>query len=184
MAKRPTPPTTPTPSTTPTLPTATPTPVTLVPRVPPPALGPLARGAATMRDVISGRDDPSAGRDKRVDYIAACRIGRMTLTKTSVDPQSAAAGSTVTAPTVTVTDRAGNPVPGVVVRFTVVAGGGTVSGGPQTTETQTTDATGMAQVGSWKLGPSAGPNSLRVEIIGYGKAEIFEQPETFKATAT
>ncbi|MDP3910169.1 MAG: hypothetical protein Q8Q14_07235 [Gemmatimonadales bacterium] len=60
-----------------------------------------------------------------------------------------------TAPAVRVNDGAGNPVAGVSVTFTVASGGGGVTGG-----TQTTDATGLATLGAWTLGPLAGTNTL------------------------
>ena len=59
------------------------------------------------------------------------------------------------APSVVVTNAAG-PMEGVTVTFTVTAGGGTVSGG-----TQSTNAQGIATVGSWTLGPAPGVNTLR-----------------------
>lgn len=59
------------------------------------------------------------------------------------------------APSVVVTNAKG-PMNGVTVTFTVTAGGGSVTGG-----TTTTDAQGVATVGSWTLGPSPGGNTLR-----------------------
>jgi adhesin/invasin len=55
-----------------------------------------------------------------------------------------------------VLDRFGNPVPGVTVEFTVIAGGGTVEGA-----TQTSNALGIATVGRWNLG-APGANTLRM----------------------
>ncbi len=67
-----------------------------------------------------------------------------------------AAGSVVTpAPSVIVKDQNGSPIGGTTVTFTVANGGGSVSGA-----TVTTDASGMATVGSWTLGPVAGTNVL------------------------
>src|SRR5207245_2018762 len=48
-------------------------------------------------------------------------------------------------------DRDGTPQPGVAVRFRVTAGGGSVTGGEAST-----DAAGIATVGSWTLGVSLG----------------------------
>ena len=59
------------------------------------------------------------------------------------------------APSVVVTNSSG-PMAGVTVTFTVTAGGGSVTGSPTTT-----DAQGIATVGSWTLGPSPGANTLR-----------------------
>src|SRR4051812_23196323 len=69
------------------------------------------------------------------------------LTKTG-DNQTADPGAAVAiAPSVKVVDSAGRPVPGASVVFSVGDGVGTVAGG-----TQTTSSTGVATVGSWKLG--------------------------------
>ncbi len=59
-------------------------------------------------------------------------------------------------PGVRITDEMGNPVPDVEVSFSVVQGGGQVSGG-----TQVTDGDGQAIVGDWTLGPDAGLNQLQ-----------------------
>ncbi len=64
-------------------------------------------------------------------------------------------------PSVVVRDAGGIPVPGVVVTFTVVTGGGSVTGSPVTT-----NANGIATVTSWKLGPVAGANSVRASATG------------------
>jgi len=76
--------------------------------------------------------------------------------KTAGDAQTATAGSAVsTAPAVTVRDANGNPVSGVTVAFAVASGGGSVAG-----PSQTTNSAGIATVGGWTLGTTAGSNSL------------------------
>lgn len=65
------------------------------------------------------------------------------------------------APSAKVTDSFGNVKPGVTVQFTVTAGGGSVTGG-----SQQTDAAGIATVGSWTMGGSAGTNTLTATIQG------------------
>jgi hypothetical protein len=70
-----------------------------------------------------------------------------------------------------VRDANGNPVSGVSVIFAVGTGGGSVTGG-----TQTTNASGVATVGSWTLG-TVGSNTLTAT------AGILP-PVTFTATAT
>ena len=70
------------------------------------------------------------------------------------------------APSVLVTDRLGNPVPGVVVTFQVTAGGGSVD-----PEADTTDALGRATT-TWKLGTAAGPNTLLGTAAGVGDVEF------------
>jgi hypothetical protein len=58
-------------------------------------------------------------------------------------------------PSVIVRDGSGNPIAGVAVTFAVTAGGGSVTG-----DHVTSDASGIATVGSWTLGATAGTNTL------------------------
>ena len=58
-------------------------------------------------------------------------------------------------PAVRVLDGIGEPVAGVPVTFSVTAGGGTIEGADQTT-----GADGAATVGEWRVGTTAGSNSL------------------------
>ncbi len=89
------------------------------------------------------------------------------------DGQSAVVGSAVsTAPSVIVRDASGNPVAGVSVTFAAAAGGGSVTGA-----SATTDASGIAAVGSWTLGTTAGANTLTASASGL-------TPVTFTATST
>jgi adhesin/invasin len=70
--------------------------------------------------------------------------------------QSVAAGAAVPIlPSVLITDAGDNPIANVPVTFTVTSGAGTITGG-----STTTNASGIATVGSWTLGTAAGPNSL------------------------
>lgn len=78
------------------------------------------------------------------------------------------------APSVLVHDQFNNPVPNVSVTFAPTAGSGSVTGG-----TTTTNASGIATVGSWTLGTTAGGNTLNVTVAGLGGA-----PLTFTATGT
>lgn len=76
--------------------------------------------------------------------------------------QSAIAGTAVAIrPAVLVRDQYNNPVPGVAVTFAVTAGGGSV-----TTAVPSTDANGIAAVGSWTLGAAAGSNALEATAPG------------------
>ena len=87
--------------------------------------------------------------------------------------QTAAVNTTVaTAPSVRVTDAYGNPVSGVVVTFAVASGGGSVTGA-----SATTNASGIATVGSWSLGTTAGANTLTAICAG-----LTGSPVTFTAT--
>src|SRR5437867_3507141 len=77
-----------------------------------------------------------------------------------------------TRPAVLVRDECSNPVPNVAVTFAVASGGGSVTGADQTT-----DASGLATLGSWTLGPSVGPNTLTAAVPGLTAV-------TFSATGT
>jgi adhesin/invasin len=84
------------------------------------------------------------------------------LVKVAGDGQSAIVGSSVpTAPAVRVDDQFGNPVPGVGVTFATAAGNGSVTGA-----NPTSDAAGVATVGSWTLGTGAGTDSLTASVGG------------------
>lgn len=76
------------------------------------------------------------------------------------DGQSATAGGAVPIrPAVRVTDAEGQPVRNVSVSFAITGGGGTVSGSPATS-----DANGVATVGSWILGSAPGSNELTAQV--------------------
>jgi YVTN family beta-propeller protein len=95
------------------------------------------------------------------------------LVKTSTDPQNAVAGTAVAAaPSVTVKDANGNAISGVTVTFAVTAGGGSV-----TAATQQSSATGVATLGSWTLGKTAGANTVTASSAGLPSV-------TFSATGT
>ncbi|HEX3805677.1 MAG TPA: Ig-like domain-containing protein [Gaiellaceae bacterium] len=98
-----------------------------------------------------------------------------TLARSAGDNQSATVNTTLaTNPSVLVTDAYGNPVAGVAVTFAVASGGGSATGA-----SATTDATGVATVGSWTLGTGAGSNSLTASSTG-----LTGSPATFHATGT
>jgi hypothetical protein len=59
------------------------------------------------------------------------------------------------APEVELADAQGNPVVGVVVKFTVTAGGGSIQN-----TTATTNSKGVASAGTWTLGTTQGGNVL------------------------
>jgi adhesin/invasin len=89
--------------------------------------------------------------------------------KTAGDAQTAVAGTPVAiSPAIRLEDQFGNAVPGLDVTFTATAGGGVVNGG-----SQTTDANGLASVGDWTLGTSAGPNTLEVTAAGSPASATF-----------
>jgi alpha-tubulin suppressor-like RCC1 family protein/uncharacterized protein YjdB len=90
------------------------------------------------------------------------------------DNQTVPAGAVLPlAPAVRVTDALGNAVPGVAVHFAVTSGGGSVTGADQITNSD-----GVAAVGSWQVGATAGPNALTATAAGSG---ITGNPVTFSA---
>lgn len=92
------------------------------------------------------------------------------LTLNAGQSQDAPVGTAVSIPpSVLVTDGAGIPVAGFAVTFTVTFGGGSVTG-----TTATADTAGIAQVGSWTLGPAfGGLNSLRATAPGAADSVTF-----------
>lgn len=89
--------------------------------------------------------------------------------------QQAMVGTAVpTPPAVRITNQSGQGVPNVQVTFDVASGGGSVTGA-----TQTTNADGVATVGGWTLGTTAGTNTLTATAQG-----VAGSPVTFTATAT
>ena len=101
------------------------------------------------------------------------------LAKNAGDNQSAVAGSAVPIPpSVIVKDANGNPVSGVSVSFAVASGGGSVTGA-----TASTNAAGIATVGSWTLGTVAGTNTLNA-TSGTLSAVVFTATSTAGAAAS
>ena len=91
------------------------------------------------------------------------------------DDQTATVGEAVPiAPAVLVRDADDNPLSGIPVTFTVTAGDGTL-----TEDTPVTGADGIAAVGAWKLGPSAGENTLEADVVGQ---DLSGGPVVFSAT--
>ncbi|NDD64580.1 MAG: hypothetical protein EBZ36_11500 [Acidobacteria bacterium] len=88
--------------------------------------------------------------------------------------QVATVGAAVaTAPSVIVRDSSNTPIAGVTVTFAVTTGGGRLTGA-----TTTTNASGVATVGSWTLGSVPGINTLTATSPG-----LTGSPLTFTATA-
>jgi hypothetical protein len=70
-------------------------------------------------------------------------------------------------PAVRVADQFGNGVAGVAVTFAVSVGAGSVTGA-----VDTTDANGIARVGSWVIDAAAGPNGLTASSAGFTPVEF------------
>ena len=117
----------------------------------------------------------TAGRSAKVSAAKYAYRTATTIALKAGDAQSASAGTAVsTAPSVIVTDAGGMPVPGVSVTFAVASGSGSATGA-----SPKTDASGVATVGSWKLGAVAGVNTLTAT-----SAMLAGSPVTFTATGT
>lgn len=87
--------------------------------------------------------------------------------------QTVPAGTAVPVPVCAIVkDSGNNPVSGVNVTFGNVTGGGTITGSDQVT-----DGNGIATLGSWTLGATAGTNTLTATVAGL--TDI-----TFTATGT
>ncbi len=128
----------------------------------PPGSYTLTFASGTLRTVTSGPIALAAGTATQI----ALQAG---------NNQTVAAGTAVPIPpAVIVKDASGNPVAGVAVTFAVAPGNGTITG-----PNQTTDANGIARVGSWTLATTAGANTLTATAAG-----LTGSPVTFTATGT
>lgn len=96
------------------------------------------------------------------------------------DQQSAVVGTNVAiAPSLRVTDPDSNATPNIPMEWVVTSGGGSITGG-----LVTTDANGVATVGSWKLGPTPGTNTLSVHPVGFTGGPQFTATGTASVKAT
>lgn len=87
------------------------------------------------------------------------------LAKNGGDAQNTTVDSLVTPqPSVIVTDQFGNPVSGIGVTFALGAGG--ARNGAITGTSPTTNASGVATLGSWRLGSVAGPDTVTATSAG------------------
>ena len=106
----------------------------------------------------------TAGGLGSVTFTADAKAGPVRVLTQQTAAQTAAVGGTLgTPPSVRATDQYGNPVANVAVVFAVATGAGSITGGAQTT-----NASGIATVGSWKLGTLAGTQTLRVDATESG----------------
>jgi adhesin/invasin len=142
-------------------------------------------GATGIAAVGSWRLGPTVGANSLTATAAGLAGSPLTFTATGTtgpaaiiavnagNNQAANAGQAVPiAPSVKVTDINGNPVAGIAVTFAVASGGGSITG-----PNPTTDAQGVAAVGSWTLGTTAGSNTLTAS-----SGTLTGSPVTFTAT--
>ena len=133
----------------------------------------------TLRSSVAGTKDITATVNGTVQiaqtaqvFVAAAPASRVQMV--DGNNQRAETGSEVAVPpAVRVTNSAGEPMAGVPVTFVVTQGSGSVSGAEQTT-----DAQGIARVGSWTLG-TEGWNVLEARV-----GSLAGSPVVFEATAT
>src|SRR5439155_1096808 len=98
-----------------------------------------------------------------------------TIAANSATSQTAPAGTAVnTPPSIGRAEGRGKPEAGVAVAFAVAPGNGTITGG-----SQTTNARGVATVGSWTLSATGGQNTLTAS-----SGTLSGSPVTFSATGT
>ena len=126
-------------------------------------LGTSAAASQTLEARTIGR----GGQQVAAEFVATALAGPVARIGIQAgNDQTARTGRPVPiAPAVRVTDQYGNPVAlaGVSVRFGVTGGAGTAIGAQSLT-----DATGVAALGSWILGPIAGRNTITATPAGAG----------------
>jgi hypothetical protein len=118
--------------------------------------------AALVLTAIACSGDKSVGPPVPTSIVANTSTSLTAAAKSVVSP----------APSVLVKDQNSEPVAGVTVSFVITSGGGSVTGA-----SVATDASGIATVGSWTLGTSAGLNTLTATAGAL-------TPVVFSATAT
>src|SRR5439155_619931 len=130
----------------------------------PPGSYTLMFASGTLSTVTSGAIALSAGAATPAGSIAA----------SAGEPTAATVHTRATAAAVIVKDQFGNPVAGAAVTFAIASGQGSITGAAQTT-----NASGIATVGSWTLGRPAGVNTLTATSTGLNGS-----PVTFTANGT
>lgn len=132
-----------------------------------------ATGPNALRATVAGLSAPLV-------FTATAIVGPAALlTVFEGDGQQVGLGESVpVAPAVRVTDVAGNPVSGVTITFAVASGGGTLTGGAAVSS-----ATGVARVGSWRLGLLEGEQTLTATRQGVPSVTIRASTRAFSSAA-
>lgn len=134
-----------------------------------------ANGSATVGGWTLG---PASGANTLTATFPGTAIPAVVFTATGAKPgtlavaggnnQAVMAGTVVSiAPSVVVRDPGGNPLVGETVRFTVTTGDGMVG-----SATATTNASGVASAGSWRMGDVGGLNTLTATVDGLTAAPV------------
>ena len=131
-------------------------------------------GGSTGTHLLSAQVPQSGVANNPIVFTATATAGApVSMTALSATTQSTPIGALVTSvPSVIVRDAVGNPASGVTVNFSLTSGGGQITGG-----TQTTNAQGIATLGSWRVGPNPGPNTVTATSSGLA-------PVTFTANGS
>lgn len=130
-------------------------------------------GPNTLTASVAGLADP-------LHFSATGIVGPVALlTIVEGDSQRVSLGGAVgTSPAVRVSDAGGNPIAGVSVSFAVASGGGTITGG-----TATSNSSGIARVGSWRLGLQVGAQTLTASRTGTNQVTFTAEAVSFDAVA-
>jgi hypothetical protein len=135
--------------------------------------GSLAPGSYTATVPITSTVASNSPQNVTVTFVVASPPSAVTAF--AGDGQTGLVGFALNVrPAVRVTDGSGGPVPNLSVTFAVASGGGSA-----TNLAATTNANGVAQVGSWVLGAAPGANTLTATVAGTG---LGGNPLTFTAT--
>lgn len=133
----------------------------------------LGTPAGTQTAEATVVDEPEADVDPLVLSVTALPGPPDELVPEAPQWQSAPTSTEVDdEPAVRVLDEHGNPVPDETVEFTVVDGGGHLSGSPATSDGQ-----GLAEVGSWTLGPDPGLNQVEASLAASGVSPVVFEAE-------
>ena len=120
-------------------------------------------GSTTGTQLLSAQVPQAGVTDNPIVFTATASAGTAaSVTALSATTQTTPVGALVTSvPSVVLRDAVGNPVPNVTVNFAVTSGGGQITGASPATNAQ-----GVATVGSWRVGSTAGPNTLTATVSG------------------
>jgi adhesin/invasin len=131
-------------------------------------------GSSTGTHLLSAQVPQSGVANNPVVFTATASAGApASVTALSATTQTTPVGALVTSvPSVVVRDAVGNPASGVTVTFALTSGGGQITGG-----TQTTNAQGVATIGSWRVSSNPGTNTVTATVSGL-------TPVTFTANGT
>jgi adhesin/invasin len=122
--------------------------------------GTVAGVTSTIRVFVQGLDQAGNEPGFTLTTVAGAPA-QLQVATGSLQTQTGTASTAVTSvPSVRVTDSFGNPVAGVAVEFVPSAGSGSVTG-----ELVTTNANGIATVGSWTMPAGSGSRTLTARLV-------------------